>query len=139
MSQPIPQRKHHKGARYSFCAPFINLLKLCRISQSKVFRKCVRSGNRHDWKALIVLDRHPLSALIPSRFQNEPAAPRLHAFAKSVRFRAAPIVRLVCPLWHSSAPSENFKSSTEALEKAAGFIVENPKWKCYASAAHPPN
>ena len=47
MRQPIPQRKHHKGARYYFCAPFINLLKLCCIPQSKVFRKCVRSANRH--------------------------------------------------------------------------------------------
>ena len=104
--ETVLQNKQHKGARYPFCAPLVDLLKFCCISESNGFRKCIRPGNSHDSNALIVLDGNSLPALVSSRFQHEPAATRLHTFSKSVRFGATAVVRLVCSLWHSYAPSK---------------------------------
>src|SRR5262249_4369310 len=104
--EPVFQSKKYKGARCALCAPVIHLSKLCRISESKVFWKCIRPGKSHNSTALIVLYRNPLPALNASCFQHEPAATRFHAFAKSMRFRTTAIVRLVRPLWHTSAPSK---------------------------------
>jgi hypothetical protein len=101
----------------------------------KILWKCVSSGIRHDLIELIMLDRYALPALVSSGFQHEPAASRFHALAKPMCFRAMTVVRLVCPLRHSSRSLENFKSSTEGSQKAVGFIVENAKWKCYPFAA----
>jgi hypothetical protein len=53
-----------------------------------------------------MLDGNSLAAFIAPCLQHEPATTRLHALAKSVRFCTAAIVRLVRPLWHSSAPSK---------------------------------
>ena len=89
-------------------------------------------------KNLVVLDRQPLPAFVSPGLKHEPPAACLHPLPKPMRFRAMAIVRLICPLWHSTAPSENLKCNTEALQKAAGFVVENAKWKCYSSAAHKP-
>ena len=79
---------------------------------------------------LIVLGRYAFPALIPPGLEHEPASARLHPFPKPVRFRAATIVRLVCPLWHFSAPSKTLNLTQKPCLKAAGFVVENAKWKC---------
>ena len=98
--QAIRHRKQHKGARNPFCAPFVNFLKLCAISQPKVFRECIAPGNAHNCVALIVLDSHPLAAFIPPRLEHKTSATGLHPLAKPMCLGAAAIVWLVCPLWH---------------------------------------
>jgi hypothetical protein len=47
-----------------------------------------------------------LPAFVSSCLQHKPSASSLHSLTESMGFGATPVVRLVCPLWHSSAPSK---------------------------------
>jgi hypothetical protein len=87
---------------------------------------------------LVVFNGDALPAFVPSRLQYKPSTSSLHSLTESMGFRATTIVRLVCPLWHSSSSFENFKCTTRALQKSVAFVIENAKWKCYPFAAFTP-
>ena len=105
VAQPIFQRKDHKGPGCSLGPLCINILKLSGLSQPKVFGKRVRPDCRlRRRQDLIMLNSDTLAALVSSRFKHETATTCFHSGPESMCFRAAAIVRLVCPLWHSCAP-----------------------------------
>jgi len=114
VTQPVRHQKDYKRLRNSLCTLCIYVLELNRLSQSKVFWKCVciRDKHRPNYarlscvKRLIVLDRHAFTAFISPRLQHEPASSCLHPGPKSMRLGAPAIIRLVCPLWHFDAPSK---------------------------------
>jgi hypothetical protein len=81
-----------------------------------------------------MFDRNAFATLVSPGFQHKPSTTSLHPLAESVRFGTPAIVRLVCPLWHLLVLLENFQFSIEPAEKAAGFVVENQKRKCYPFA-----
>ena len=67
--------------------------------------------------------RHALATFVSSTFEHESASARFHSGSESMCLCATTIVRLICPLWHSCAPLENFKFSIDTTQKAAGFTV----------------
>ena len=67
------------------------------------FRKCEA--------VLVVLNHEALAPLIAPPLQDQLAALGLHACAKPVRLGAAPVVRLVCSLWHSVVLLKTFDCS----------------------------
>ena len=55
---------------------------------------------------LVVFNCDALPAFIPSSLQHKPSTSSFHSLTESMGFRTTTIVRLVCPLWHSSTPSK---------------------------------
>jgi hypothetical protein len=55
---------------------------------------------------LVVFNCDALPAFVSSCLQHKPSTPSFHSLTESMGFRATTIVRLVCPLWHSSTPSK---------------------------------
>jgi hypothetical protein len=45
-----------------------------------------------------------MASLLAARRQHFAASDGLHAYAKSVRLRAPPFIRLICSLWQSNPP-----------------------------------
>ena len=61
-----------------------------------------------------MLNRNALASLVAPRLQDELATFRFHARTKAVRLGAAPVVGLVCSLWHSVVLLKTFDCSIAA-------------------------
>ena len=55
---------------------------------------------------LVVFNRNALTAFVPSCLKHKASTTSLHSLTESMGFCASTVIRLVCPLWHSSAPSK---------------------------------
>jgi hypothetical protein len=125
--QTILQCEQYKGARNSFCASLIHLLKLSGISQSEVFGKSI--SNAQPQRA------YGLCPVLPSAqavHHESSFAHGIHGFLRVDGYSAGmSSVAFLCSF-------QNFKFTTRALQKSVAFVIENAKWKCYPFAAFTP-
>jgi hypothetical protein len=114
-SNPFRTTNTAKERDTRLAPPSYTLLNSAAFFNRKCFGNTFAPAPDTPWKALIVLNRYAFATLIASSFQHEPPAAGLHALAKTVCFRATPIIRLVRPLWHSCAPSKTLNLAHRVL------------------------
>ena len=74
-----------------------------RYTASNSPRRTIRAV-RGNFRPSGLLGREPMASLLAARRQHLAASDGLHAYAKSVRLRAPPFVRLICSLWQNNPP-----------------------------------
>ena len=74
-----------------------------RYTASNSPRRTIRAV-RGNFRPSGLLGREPMASLLAARRQHFAASDGLHAYAKSVRLRAPPFIRLICSLWQSNPP-----------------------------------
>jgi len=58
-----------------------------------------------------MLDRNPLPAFVPSRFEHQPPGARFHTLTKAMDLGSTPVVWLISSQWHSLAFLQTIKFS----------------------------
>jgi hypothetical protein len=96
---------------------------------------CVSEASDERELNLVVLNRNAFAPLVSSAFEYESTAPRFHARSKAMRFRPAAIIGLKRSLWHFYAPRKTLNVAHQFDKNQRHSLIENTKWKCYASAA----
>ena len=129
--QPVRYQKDHKRAGYFLCSLGIYVLELSRLSQSKVFRKCVRLRDRHrsgqaSFKPNSARPKHVYGLYLSSPSVRDghhasSSEPEIHASWLDDDYSAGmSSVAFLCSF-------ENLKFNIEAFQKVSGFVVENQK------------
>src|ERR1700693_1150444 len=97
-----------------------------RYTASNSPRRTIRAS-RGNSRPSGLLGREPMASLLAARRQHLAASDGLHAYAKSVRLRSPPFIRLICSLWQSNPPLFPYDVTCDASYSYVRLAII-PRW-----------